>query len=230
MYARNILKILRKDDLGQKSMTDALLLSVVSDFYSSHRAFKDRTQVTRKLRDGARLLAKIQDMDPDVKELKDIFDPNKIDVVVDACQTLCNLKGNGNDSTPINKNVIVGMNGRLSWILEEGSKKLIDDIVCNPNITEENKILNKRKVKDFQSCLRRRWKYSISTNIEVMRRRSKIFRPVIMPLDEDILKFASMLRNMETEYQQKVEKEVTVLNYETLCKVTICHILTLNRR
>ena len=51
-----------------------------------------------------------------------------------------------------------------------------------------------------------------------------------MPLDEDILKFASMFRNMETEYQQKVEKEVTVLNYETLCNVTICHILTLNRR
>lgn len=195
----NILKILRKDDLGQKSMTDRLLLSVVSDFYSSHLAFKDRTHVTRTLRDGARLLAKIQDMDPDIQELKDIFDPNKIDVVVDACQTLCNLKDNGNDSTRMNKNVIVGMNGRLSWILEEGSKKFIDDIVCNPNLTEENKILKKRKVKDFQSCLRRRWKYSISTNIEVMRRRSKIFKPIIMPLDEDILKFASMLRNMETE-------------------------------
>lgn len=169
-------------------------------------------------------------MDPDIKELKDIFDPNKIDVVVDACQTLCNLKDNGINLTSESKNVIVGMNGRLSWILEEGSKKLIDDIVCNPNLTEEYKILKKRKVKDFQSCLRRRWKYSISTNIEIMRRRSKIFKPIIMPLDEDILKFASMLRNMESEYQQKVEEEITVLNYEMLCKVTICHILTLNRR
>lgn len=119
------------------------------------------------------------------------------------------FKDNSINCTPANKNIIVGMNGRLSWILEEGSKKLIDDIVCNPDLTEEAiQAFKKRKVKDFQGCLRRRWKYCISTNIEVMRRRSKIFKPIIMPLDEDILNLQVCLEIWKLSTNKSLRKRL----------------------
>lgn len=58
-------------------------------------------------------------------------------------------------------------------------------------------------------------------------------KDVVMPLDKDIKMFVSMLRDMEKKYQEKLEKNmpnITTKDYETLCKLTISHILTLNRR
>lgn len=219
-----IIPILRKDDVGISGMRDPLIMSIASDFFSSHQADKDKTQVTRKIRDAAKLLMKVREKNPEIKALEDLFNANYLETVLEACQSLCNLNSEQNSK------VIVGMNARLSWVLEEGSKRLIDNIVCRSDITNEEKKEKKTRVKDFQQCLRRRWKYFISTNSEVSRRRLKMSKDFILPLDQDIKTFAEMLRSMEIEFEEKLKTDVTLYHYEMLCKVVICHILTLNRR
>jgi len=142
--------VLRNDDIGQISLNDSFLNRLVADFYNSHQEHKDRTQITRKLRDGTMLLQMVKQLDSSVSEFKDIFVPSKVDAVMDACQALCNV------SPQSNKKVTVGMS--LSWLRTEGSKKRIDEIVCSDVLSEEQKLTKKRNVKDFKSCITRQWK------------------------------------------------------------------------
>jgi hypothetical protein len=228
-FKEEILPSLRMDDIGKQAIKDPLLLSVVTDFFNSHQCLKDKHQVTKKLRDGAKLLLKVREIDSTIVELKDIFRPNKVDSVITACHVLCNIQ-DMDDAFQNPSNVTVGMNGRLSWILEECGKKLTDQIYCDDASTDDEKGTSRRKVKVFMEILRRRWKYFISTNLENIRRRGKMLKPFILPVDDDIKKLASMLRQMEEDLQYKLSCRITEHDYEMLCKVTIGHILTLNRR
>lgn len=160
------------DDIGRKAVQDQLLVSVVSDFHFSHQLMKDKAQVTKKLRDGAKLLMEIQGLDASVKDLRDVFHPKNIDTVISACQSLCKIQDI--ESALKNPNqVTVGMNGRLSWVLEEAGKKAIDDIYCSEFLTEGQKLEQRKNVKFFREMLHRRWKFFISTNLENVRRTPK---------------------------------------------------------
>jgi hypothetical protein len=66
----NIFKTLNRDTIG--IMNDSLLVQVVTDYYSSHQAFKDRNQVTRKLRDAAKLVHEVSCLD-NIKQLKGVW-------------------------------------------------------------------------------------------------------------------------------------------------------------
>lgn len=52
----------------------------------------------------------------------------------------------------------------------------------------------------------------------------------VLPLDEDIETMIVKIHSLKEKYHRELKKDITVLNYENLCEVTIVHIILLDRK
>lgn len=168
IWARDVIATIHKDAVAKIALNDPLLVLTIKDYFGSHlESVVGKHSVTNKLRDGGRLLSKLREKDPDIKSLKEIFKPSKVDLVVKTVQDL-----SGYDILTGSVKVI-GMPARMSWLLTECSAAYLDDVITNENMPLNDKKTIKEEVEQFNLCVKRRWKFHISTNTEKSRKRKK---------------------------------------------------------
>lgn len=224
LMKEKIFKILRKDEKGFVAIQDPLIVSVGSDFLASHCALKDRYNVTRKMRDAGYLLIKMREKDHSILSFKDCFYPKQMDNLLSAVQEICGL------DSETGMVEIIGMPARLAWVIQESASKLLDEVICNPEYTDNRKEIMKTSLLDFMAVFKRRWKYTISTNAEISRKRKAMQKPVVMPDDDDIRIMNEKVAELEELYYNDLKKTVTIENYERLCQITIAKMILFNRR
>lgn len=218
-----IFPVLSKDEFGLIAINDPLILSIGSHFLFSHQEKKDEYSITKKLRDSAKLL-KLCRKDPDIIHFEDIFKPCKFEVVISCVQQLCGL-----DSVS-GAVKVVGMPARLAYVIQEGAKLLSCEVITNNNISPHMKEKIKKDISEFILLYKNKWKFLISSNAEKTRKKMRSIKPSILPDDDDIRTISAKIKKLETEYYKELSKQVTPENYEDLCKITIAHIITFNRR
>lgn len=218
-----ILPILQKDEVGLIALNDPLILSMGSQFLNSHQEQKDVYNVTKKLRDAAKIL-KICMKNPGIKKMEDCLKPKNSELLMQAVQELCGLDSETGVVT------VVGMAPRLSYIIQECAKLLLCNTITNFNLSSASKEAIKTEINDFLHLFKSKWKYVISTNTEKTRKKKQTTKPRVMPQDEDIKLIAKKIKELENIYYAQLLSDPTPENYENLCKITIAHIIILNRR
>jgi hypothetical protein len=219
-----IFPLLRKDEKGIAALTDPLIVSVASDFISNHTSNKDKYNITSKMRDAGALFLKMKEKDKTIINFTDCFDVKQIDNLMSCVQEM------SQSNLATGTVGVIGMPARLSWVIHECCSRLIDNIISDQSFTDKYKENQKRNIMDFQTVIRRRWKYGISTNAEKTRKKNAMKKDVVMPLDSDIKLFLEELTKLEEDYSNTLRFCVTNSNYEKLCEVIIAKLIVLNRR
>lgn len=88
----------------------------------------------------------------------------------------------------------------------------------------------KTDINEFLQLFKAKWKYVISTNSEKTRKKNQSTKPRVMPLDDDVKVMANLIKELEDTYYSRLLSDATPNKYENLCKITIAHIIILNRR
>ncbi|KAG8273753.1 hypothetical protein J6590_014389 [Homalodisca vitripennis] len=221
---KDILPALKQDEAGKIAMKDPLIMGIASDFYKNHLNGKDKYVITRKIRDAGKLLLKVKEKDDTVKCFEDCIHPFKVSAVMESVKEMCGL----NETTGEVK--VVGMPARLSWILNEGASRAIQNVIENNSLSDEEKRRQKENIDDFLKVKNRRWRYDVSTNSEISRVRKKMLKPEIVSNEDDIKVFTTFVKESEKKYYNLLQTSKTCSNYENLCEAVICHIITLSRR
>lgn len=219
-----IFDVIQKDQIGLEALKDRLILQMASQFLSSHRERKDEYNITKKMRDAARLLLFCKEKDSTIKEFSDLLQPMYFELVMQAVQALSGY----NEETATVK--VVGMPARLSFVIIESAKILPDQAILSRTMSNSEKECIKVTVQEFLQVFRNQFKHYISSNAEKTRKKGVSTRPEVVPEDTDIKTLFGKINELQTVAFDTLQSAVTPRNYEDLCKATITQIILFNRR
>lgn len=146
-FKDKILPFLNLDESAREAFSDKLIMSVVSRFLEIHKDKNYRHSISRKLREGGKLMLNLKKKDSTIKELKECFSPSKIDLVANTVTEMCtSSQKNG----PINY--------PLLWIIKKGAAKLLEDVMLDEESSSEVRLSSKQNINKFLVLFHRKIK------------------------------------------------------------------------
>lgn len=221
-----VIDVIQKDKFGIIAINDYLIIEIGAQYLSNHKEKKDEYNLTKKMRDAAKLLDYCQQNSEKgtITELSNLIHPSKFQLVIKAVQHLSKLNVETGEVT------VVGMPARLSYVILEGAKIIYNNAIQNNCISRSEKEEIKTYIHEFIELFKNSYKYYISTNAEKSRKKRFATKEEVMPADEDIATVMNMVKKQLTTLYEKLNKEVNASTYESLCKAVICELLLFNRR
>ncbi|KAG6455752.1 hypothetical protein O3G_MSEX009375 [Manduca sexta] len=218
-----ILSHLRSDEISLVIKNDSLITAYGARLLKKKKELRSRKQICSKMRDLATLLTMMRKKDSTIENLTDAIEPEKYDTFIDSIKAMC-----GYDKTTGTVNIT-----SIPARLRPAILGCIDILYTQCIMSTESaayKESYKKKLDDFKRLIEINWQWEISSNAEKSRKRANMMKENVIPLDDDIATVMRQIQKLEIKYNEKLRRNRDPLNYESLCIVTIAHIIMLDRK
>lgn len=219
-----VFPIFKNDHVSNLAMADDLICSFGSNLLSSHKEVHHKTYVSQKMRDLAKLLTILRELDPEISKLSDCFNPTKFDVFIQAVHKMSGY----DEDTGVVK--VPSIAPRLGTTIKTCAELYFCQVATSDFCSETRRNYITGNIDKFKRILESQWKYKISSNAEKSRKFAKINKGHVMPLDDDIKIVTDFLLTQEIVLYENLKTDSSAYNYEQLCFVVIADIIIFNRR
>lgn len=219
-----ILPHLRNDEISDIVRHDCLILSFGTKLFKKKKERRSRKAICSKMRDLATLLKIARSEYPETATLEELLDPLKYENLIVCIKKMCGFNNETGDVE------VTSIPARLRPSLLCCVDILYTQTILDKSSSTAEKDHKKKRLDDFKLLLEANWQWEISSNAEKARKKKNMTKETILPLDEDIKVLMKKIHELEERYGENLKKDVTILNYENLCEVTIAHIIMLDRK
>ncbi|CAH2979423.1 unnamed protein product [Chilo suppressalis] len=220
---KKILPHLRSDETALVVKNDRLILAYGTRLLKKKKERRSRKAICSKMRDLATLLVLIRKHDCSITTLTDALDPEKYEVFIASIKEMCGFnEDTGQVRVPsIPARILPAVLG------------CVDILYTQSIMSSEStafKELYKKKLDDFKQLVTINWQWEVSSNAEKTKKRRHMIKENVLPLEDDIRTVMETIVKLEGKYARKLKIDCNVINYESLCTVTIAHIIMLDRK
>ena len=215
----NILKIMTGDEISILARNDSTITAYGEKLLQKHSNLKHlHSHISCKMRELARFVAAVRKIDSTITWLDDCLYPNKFDTVVDAVRKLCGFCEENNKY----------QNPSLALKLGHSLKKCGSIVICA--CLKEGNEERRKTLKNFIYLCDKEWSVEVSSSALSTLATSKMNKPQLIPLTEDIQKLHTYLSEESKKLLRALECSVDAVSWQALAKVTLVRTLLFNRR
>ncbi|XP_046685396.1 uncharacterized protein LOC124371126 [Homalodisca vitripennis] len=215
---------MQKDSQTAVAQSDSLICKFGSEFRFSHHTTKQVSYCASKMRSLAQLFITKKTLKPTIGDFRECLYPKNFDVLVESVRRMSKFD-------PITGETIASSvpprlcnsPKRCASILKseaiksEGSRQEKTEVLCELN--------------DFLHLMQKDWATAVGTISEKSSRLKKVTKADLLPDPDDIRTFGCYIHELCPQYMRDLQQVPTIKkNYDRLAKLTIAHIITLNRR
>ncbi|XP_028037005.1 uncharacterized protein LOC114248078 [Bombyx mandarina] len=223
-FKENILPKLRNDELALIVKNDPLIIAYGCRLHKKKKERRSRKSICSKMRDLASLLKVVREKHPEIAQLRDMIDPKYYEYFIEGVKI---LSGFDEKTGYVN---VVSMPARIRPEILGCIEIMFTNTIMDPHKSTAYKDFIKNKLSEFKVLLESNWQWEISSNAEKTRKRKLMTKSQVMPLEKDIEKLTMKIHELEIKYYNDLKKDISIINYENLCEVTIAHIILLDRK
>ena len=218
-FKKNILSIMTRDEISILARNDSTITTYGEKLLQKHSNLKHlHSHISCKMRELARFVAAVRKIDSTITWLDDCLYPNKFDIVVEAVRKLCGFcEGNNKYQNP-----------SLALKLGHSLKKCCCIVICA--CLKEGDEERRKTLKNFIYLCDKQWSVEVSSSALSTLATSKMNKPQLIPLTEDIQKLHTYLSEESKQLLRALECSVDAVTWQALAKITLVRTLLFNRR
>ncbi|KAL4713382.1 hypothetical protein ACJJTC_016850 [Scirpophaga incertulas] len=223
-FKQNILPRLRNDEISHIVKQDPLIIAYGCRLLKKKKEKRSRKLICSKMRDLAKLLKIVREKNPEIIQLQNLIDPKHYECFIESVKIMSGF----NEETGHVE--VVSIPARIRPEMLGCIDILFTNTIMDQYKSTALKDHIKNKLTEFKLLLEANWQWEVSSNAEKTRKRNLMTKAQVMPLEKDIEEVMIKIHELEEKYYDDLKKDVTNVNYENLCEVTIAHIILLDRK
>nr|CAI5858719.1 unnamed protein product [Callosobruchus analis] len=215
----NVFPRMLADQVSLKAKKDALICAYGSRYINTHREQHHINICSRKMRELAKLLIQCQKLEPTIKNLFDLLQPQFFDMVVESVKVIARY----NPETDVYRSPTFAMN--ISRSLKDCCDIAILHIIKRKSPEAE------ANIGKFRQLLENMWKHEISSHAGRDLNTKTWNKVTLVPLATDLKMFRSYLvekGNTAAQLLQQDKKKYAA--FILLTETVFCRLLLLNRK
>ena len=218
-FKNNILDTMSQDRITLVARQDQLIIQLGTRLYDKNGHEQHQHQyIKQKIRELARLLLAIRDLDPSIQTLEDAMDPTKFSVVVTGVKRVAGY----NEST--------GKYEIPSLALKLGNSLKKCALYTKSSALQSSDDRKKQKAESFLSLCEVDWSTQISSQALATLHEKTYNRPKRIPLAQDIKKLNTYLTEQASQLSKEMETSPDANSWKQLAEVTLAQVTLFNRR
>ncbi|KYN00576.1 hypothetical protein ALC62_08645 [Cyphomyrmex costatus] len=214
-----IIPILRQDVIRDLIRFDLLLILYGNYLCKRHRLQHQDDYIRSQLRLLARYLLILKEIEPDIKELKMLFDPKYFDIAIKAVNIIANKYDEKTETYGVSFNAL-----SLGTMLKKLCQVLITKYIMEHNSKKQ------KLVEDFKKILDSEYGYVVNKTVLETQSKQNRQKKVELPLSSDIIKFNEYLENKRISETEILKDHFSHTAWRSLAEVTLIIIQLFNRR
>nr|CAI5858179.1 unnamed protein product [Callosobruchus analis] len=223
-----VFSIMKADKISFAAKCDPLICLYGESYLSKHKRKQMNVVASNKVREIAKLLLALQKFST-VKWCIDFLRPDMYESIVTATKIICGFDANTRTFKASSLALHFGTN--LKFLCDVAKKAVITK---NPLIHITNESGRDRKLKEIcelRDIIQCHWCNDVSSLANKNLNESKIQKPQLVPLTEDIERFNDYLLTVASKaFTCLKNKEAVETNYKILAECTLCLLVVFNRK
>jgi len=214
-----VLAMMNRDEMSILARNDPLITSYGEKLFQKHGHLEHLHQhISCKMRELARLVAAVRQLDSIVIWLADCLCPDKFDIVIKAVKELCGF------AQLENKYKIPSLALKLGHSL----KKCCRIAICIS--IKKNDDVKRKSLEDFMYLCDKEWSSEVSSAALSTLASDKMNKPQPIPLTSDIQKLNQYIAAESMKCRAQIEYDIAESAWQILAKVTLVSMILFNRR
>lgn len=224
LLKRDVFPKMQQDAETLFAQGDSTITKYGSNLRFTHRTGRQIYYCSSKMRTLARLFFTMKKALPEIQEFLDCLDPKHFNTLVDSVRQMSSFDvTNG-------KTMVPSVSPRLCSSLKSCANIIKSEAIKDKSLTDEAKSEIINRSDKFLFLMDKDWATEVGSISEKSRKQMRVVKKDLLPDPDDIRKFSEYLNKMCPHYISRLNEIPTKGNYESLAKLIIAHIITLNRR
>lgn len=216
--ARDVLPRCRDDVITSLILFDDLCILYGNKLTKKYRGLQDNNMIRTRLRQIGRFIYEFKKINDNVRDLRDILDPNNYDQIVDTINKIAGLDENSGRYKAPSTAYNLGLHIKSIALLLE------------TECIKEKNIEKRESVRDLLCLINDGFKTDINKTVSENQCEQKRHKRVKLPTIEDILALKTFLRKGCNEAYISLEEKFTYKAWRDLAGYTLISLQLFNRR
>ncbi|XP_077094610.1 uncharacterized protein LOC143746582 isoform X1 [Siphateles boraxobius] len=216
---QKIIHSMQQDHVTSHIRSDEMICAYGDALFAKKgREESQHRYIAQKLRELGRFMLAAKEIDKHAKTLKDVCDPAKFRLAIEAARHVSNYDVNKNEYGKPSTAVKIGFS------LKGATEAWIGHCLMDSDVKTE------KKAKKFKELLENSWSIHVSTNAHSSLEQRRWGKEDTVPLTEDVITLQNYLRKVEDEAKAELTERVSATAYRKLSESLLAQIIVFNKK
>lgn len=219
---------MRPDKISFTAKSDTLICLYGESYLNKHKRRQMNIVASNKIREIARLKLALQEFTT-IRDSIEFLKPEMYENIIAACKIICGFNSETKAFKASSLALHLGTN--LKFLCDVARKAVITKNPLLPKLDNNERDKKLKEISETRDMIQNHWCNDISSLANKVLNETKLEKPKLVPLTEDIKCFNNYITALAAEVYDKLKKNENVVNnYKKLAECTLCLVLVFNRK